>query len=195
MAPANGAELALVEVGTQLCRTPAELLSIIESRNPVAVFAFAPQQKVTSSQIVSFLAAGADDFIFSNMDERLVVAKLKAYLRRLHPASEAILPKLASCNGDIFIDRYTRVVRIKTASGGDTELLNFTQKELDILAMLVCNERKAVSRENILERLWGEESTKVYSDCINKHIETIRRKLGVHGKRIRTVYGSGYMFT
>lgn len=189
------AELDLIEVGNQLCKTPDDLLDIIQARRPAATLAFSPRQKISDSQVVKFLESGADDFIFSDMDERVVVAKLKAYIRRLEPAISTAALKLESSHGEIMIDRSMRSVKIQVMPGKYTELSNLTQKEMAILALLVGNEKRPVSRESMLERLWGEDATEVYSNCINKHIETLRKKLGPCGKRIKTVYGSGYMFS
>lgn len=189
------AELDLIEVGNQLCRTPDDLREIIQTRRPAATLAFSPRQKISDSQIVKFLESGADDFVFSDMDERVVVAKLKAYIRRLQPAIAAAALKLESSRREIIIDRSLRSVKIQVMPGKYTELSNLTQKEMAILALLVGNEKRPVSRESMLEKLWGEDATEVYSNCINKHIETLRKKLGTYGKRIKTVYGSGYMFS
>ncbi|OGR45172.1 MAG: hypothetical protein A2X35_02110 [Elusimicrobia bacterium GWA2_61_42] len=189
------AELDLIEVGNQLCRTPHDLREIIQTRRPAATLAFSHRQKISDSQVVKFLESGADDFVFSNMDERVVVAKLKAYIRRLQPAISAAALKLESSQGEIMIDRCMRSVKIQVLPGKYTELTNLTQKEMAILALLVGNEKRPVSRESMLERLWGEDATEVYSNCINKHIETLRRKLGPYGKRIKTIYGSGYMYS
>lgn len=188
-------ELALVEVCSPLCKDPEDLQKIIKSRKPVATLAFASQQAISDAQIVSFLSAGADDFLFTNMDERVLVAKLKAYIRRLAPAISDAKAKVTSGSGDIRVDRNRRLVEIKAGPGKAPQMLELTQKELEILYILVGNERQVVSRESMLETLWGNDSTEVYSNCINKHIETLRKKLGVHGRRIKTVYGSGYMFT
>jgi len=187
--------LDLVEVTTSLCKTPEDLQTIIRTRKSVATLAFAPQQSISNSQIAKFLEFGADDFVFNNLDERILVAKLKAHIRRLTPHISATIDRVASGCGDIEIDRSRRAVKIKASAGKYTELSNLTQKELDILSMLVGNEQRIVSRESMLEKLWGSNATEVYSECIDKHVESLRRKLGLYGKKIRTVYGSGYMFT
>lgn len=189
------AELDLIEVGNQLCKTPDNLREIIQARHPAATLAFSPRQKISDTQVVKFLESGADDFVFSDMDERVVVAKLNAYIRRLQPAIATAALRLESSRGEIIIDRCIRSVKIQVMPGKYTELPSLTQKEMAILALLIGNEKKPVSRECMLERLWGEAATEVYSSCINKHIETLRRKLGPYGKRIKTIYGSGYMFT
>lgn len=188
------AEMDLIEVCTQFCKTPEDLRAAIKMRKPVATLAFAEAGSVSNSQIAMFLECGADDFIYKGTDERVLVAKLKAHLRRLAPVISEASEKLASSDGEIEIDRSKRAVKIAGKAGKRTELSNLTQKELDILTMLVGNEQKVVSRERMLEKLWGNSATEVYSECIDKHIESLRRKLGMFGKKIRTVYGSGYMF-
>lgn len=188
-------EVALVEVGVPLCQTPEDLRELVRTRKSVATLAFAAPESVSNAQTAKFLEAGADDFIFKNLDERILVAKLKAHIRRLAPDISAAMSRLASSCGDIEIDRGRRAVKIKTRPGHYTELSNLTRKEFDILAMLLAQERRIISRENMLENLWGEEAGSVYSECIDKHIESLRKKLGPCGKRIKTVYGSGYMFT
>ena len=188
-------ELDLVEICAPLCKSPDDLETFINRRKPVATLAFAAPQNISDSLIVKFLGAGADDFVLNTMDERVLVAKLKAYTRRLAPTMAATMCKVTSDSGDVKIDPARRWVRIETKPGKFTELIRLTQKELEILHLLVDNETSVVSRENMLEKLWGSNATEVYSNCINKHIETLRRKLGPHGKRIKTIYGSGYMFT
>lgn len=189
------AEVALIEISSPGCRNLEELKSILQARQPVSTLVFGDPQKISNSQIAAFLDAGADDFIYKNLDERILVAKLKAHMRRIMPAIAETCAKLATSSGDIEIDRGRRAVKIETNPGKYTELLNLTQKELDILAMLIAQERQIVSRESMLEKLWGEGADSVYSECIDKHIESLRKKLGLYGRRIKTVYGSGYLFT
>ncbi|MDO8804093.1 MAG: response regulator transcription factor [Elusimicrobiota bacterium] len=194
-ADAGCAEVYLVEVGTPLCKTPEDLQEIIKTRKPVAVLAFAAAENISNPQIARFLEAGADDFVFKNLDERILVAKLKAHIRRLTPAIAQTMSKLASSSGNMEIDRGRRSVRIEAAPGKYTELTNLTQKEFEILSVLVGSEKRVVSRESILEKLWGKGAADVNPECVDKHIESLRKKLGPCGKSIKTVYGSGYMFT
>lgn len=189
------AEVDLVEVGTAPCRTPEELHKLIVARKPVATLAFSPHHGVSCHQMARFLDAGADDFIFSDIDERVLVSKIKAYLRRLAPVISEATEKVVSTRGDVRIDRAKRRVEITQAPEKEAVLLNLTQKEMEILALLVRNEKQVVPREAMLEKLWGCDATEVYSNCINKHIEILRKKLGPFGRRIKTVYGSGYMFS
>ena len=189
------AEVYLIEIGSPGCKSQGDLKSIIETHQPVAALVFGDPQKIPNTQIIAFLDAGADDFVYKNLDERILVAKLKSHMRRLMPAIMKACAMLASSSGDIKIDRSRHIVEIEVRPGKYTELSNLTQKEFDILALLVDQERRIITREAMLEKLWGEDADCVYSECVDKHIESLRKKLGLYGKRIKTVYGSGYMFT
>lgn len=192
---AKHAELYLIEIGSPGCGNQEDLKSTLKARQPVSALVFGDPQKVSNTQIAAFLDAGADDFVYKNLDERILVAKLKAHMRRIMPAIAEACEKLESSCGDIKIDRSRRAVKLGTRSGKYTELSNLTQKEFDILSMLIDQERRIITRETMLEKLWGDCAADVYSECIDKHIESLRKKLGLFGKRIKTVYGSGYMFT
>ena len=194
-ARAAAGELDFVEFGAPCCKSGNDLKALMHKRLPLSVIVFGDQSKVSNSQISALLEAGADDFIYKNLDERVLVAKIKAHLRRIMPAILQASARGASSCGEIEVDSSRRAVKIKSRTGKVTELCNLTQRELDILAFLVGHEKQVVSRETMLEKLWGEASVNVYCECVDKHIESLRRKLGLCGKRIRTVYGTGYMFT
>lgn len=189
-----GAELDLIEIGIPGCINAEDLRSTIKARHPVSVLAFGDLRKVSNTQITAFLEAGADDFVYKNIDERILVAKLKAHMRRIMPVITEAAAKCISSSGGIEIDSCRRAVKIEGKPGKYTELSNLTQKEFDILTILVGNEKRVVTREAMLEKLWGIDATNVYSECVDKHIESLRRKLGFYGKKIKTIYGSGYMF-
>lgn len=191
---AKRAEFYLIEIGLPDCLTHEDLKYILKARQPVSTLVFGDPQ-TSNRQIAAFLEAGADDFVYKNLDERILVAKLKAHVRRIMPVIEEVSSKLASSSGDIQIDRGRRAVKLEVRPGKHTEISTLTQKELDILSMLIDQERQVITRELMLEKLWGDNAAQVYSECIDKHIESLRRKLGLYGKRIKTVYGLGYMFT
>lgn len=193
-ATSGGAELDLIEIGSPHYETPEELRNAIKARHPVSLLTFG-DQKTSNTRITAFLEAGADDFIYKNIDERVLVAKLKAHIRRIMPVIAEAAAKCVSSSGGIEIDSCRRAVKIEAKSGKHTELSNLTQKEFDILAILVGNEKRVVTREAMLEKLWGCDAANVYSECVDKHVESLRRKLGLYGKKIKTIYGAGYMFT
>lgn len=192
--PKNGAELDLIEIEPSVCCSKEDLKAILAARHPVSTLVFGDQKKVPNCQIAAFLEAGADDFIYKDLDERILVAKIKAHIRRIMPAIIEASERCSSSCGRIEIDLRRRAVKIKAGHGKFAELSNFTQRELEILTLLIGNEKHVVSREMMLEKIWGESAVNVYSECVDKHIESLRRKLGFYGKSIRTVYGEGYMF-
>jgi two-component system alkaline phosphatase synthesis response regulator PhoP len=67
-------------------------------------------------------------------------------------------------------------------------VINLTVKEFELLALLIKNKGKAVSREEILDIIWGFDSLETRS--VDMHIKSIRKKLGID--IIETVYGFGY---
>jgi len=192
---AGSPELHLIEIGLPCFRNAQDLKEVLAERAPISAIVFADQAKASNALISVLLEAGADDFVYKNLDERILVAKIKAHLRRIMPAILTARSKYASSCGEIQVDCNSKAVRLKAKPGKFTELNNLTQKELDILSFLLAHEKQVVSRESMLEKLWGEDSVNVYCECVDKHIESLRRKLGLHGKRIKTIYGSGYMFT
>lgn len=161
----------------------------------VAVFVFGDRKKTPNSRVAALLNSGADDFIYSDTDERIVVAKLKAHIRRSGAAITEAGNKCRSLRGAISVDSARRLVLLTLNRGRQTQLDTLTLRELEILKLLIENEARVVSREAILETIWGDDSANVYAECVDKHIESMRRKLGIPGKWIKTVYGAGYMFT
>lgn len=188
------AGIYLIEIGLPCCRNQEGLKSILQTRKPVSALVFGNQQDVSNRQISAFLEAGADDFVYKNIDERILVAKLKAHMRRIMPEIIDASAKLTSSCRSIEIDRNRRSVKLKAHLGTCTELSSLTPKEFDILSLLVAQERRVVTRERMLEKIWGEDAVDVYSECIDKHVESLRRKMGACGNKIKTIYGSGYMF-
>lgn len=193
-AAAGRAELDLIEVGSGLCDAPEKLWSLIRARKAAATFVVSVMRNISNSQIVRFLESGADDFLYGDLDERIVVAKLKSHIRRLQPLLCSAASLIESRDREVLVDCARRVVRIKRPGEGCREQ-ELTQKELEILSLLVINENKPVSRRDLLEKVWGNSAGGVYPNCVSQHIETLRKKLGPHSKRIKTVYAVGYMFT
>ena len=83
---------------------------------------------------------------------------------------------------------------IKNKTKKTRYLENLTPKEFEIFSILICHEGDIVPRALILAYIWRKKAEHVYSETVNKHVESLRRKLGVHGKKIKTIYGSGYVF-
>jgi DNA-binding response OmpR family regulator len=79
------------------------------------------------------------------------------------------------------------VVRVKNKP------VAMTPKEFDLLVTLIQNRRRALNRQNLLTSVWGYDAPGT-TGTIDVHIRHLRKKLGTHGNKIKTVLGFGYRF-
>ncbi len=126
------------------------------------------------------LGAGADDYIGKPFSPRELVARMKAVLRRAGPHAEEQLLAL----GDVVLQRDAREVAV------DGEKVELRPKEFDLLAYLMQNRGVVVSRELLLERVWGFDYLGG-TRTVDVHVAQLRRKLG-RPELIQTIRGSGY---
>jgi len=129
---------------------------------------------------VAGLELGADDYVSKPFSPRELAARIKAILRRAdnrHP--EAILT-----SGEIELHRDARDVSV----GG--EPIELTSKEFDLLACFLEHPGIVLSRERLLDLVWGM-TYPGGTRTVDVHVAQLRRKLG-HSESIRTVRGSGY---
>jgi two-component system alkaline phosphatase synthesis response regulator PhoP len=126
------------------------------------------------------LETGADDYIGKPFSPRELVARMKAVLRRAEPHLEEELLVL----GDVVLRRSAREV---TVGGSSVEL---RPKEFDLLAYLMQNRGAVLSRDVLLERVWGFDYAGG-TRTVDVHVAQLRRKLG-RPDLIRTIRGSGY---
>jgi DNA-binding response OmpR family regulator len=75
----------------------------------------------------------------------------------------------------------------------DTEAIRLTRREFDLLRHLVENKNRVLSRDRLLERVWGYERI-VDTRSVDVHVGRLRAKLGSAGRQIETVVGLGYRF-
>ena len=133
------------------------------------------------------LEIGADDYIVKPFSTRELLARVKAHLRRSAHAP----PETARCEfGDVSVDFAGSVI---SRAGEPVEL---TSTELTILKLLVDRKNEVVSREQILNHVWGYE-TYPESRTVDTHILNLRHKLEGDPRKPRfilTVHGLGYKF-
>lgn len=186
--------LALIVLGLDDLHSPSDLKSFIAGRANLSAIAVARKDKAANSVIAALLEGGADDFVLADIDERVLLCKVKAHLRRILPNLACSRTLVVSKNGDLEIDRVKRTILTGVNKKKPSELENITPKEFDILSTLVCNEEQVVTRDFLMENIWKEKSGQVNCETIDKHVETLRHKLGQYGKNVKTVYGAGYMY-
>lgn len=186
--------LALVAMGLEDLHNPSDFKAFITGRANISAIAVAQKDKAVNAVIAALLEGGADDFVMADIDERVLLCKVKAHLRRILPNLACSRTLVLSKNGDLQIDRVKRVILTGLKKKKPAELENITPKEFDILSTLVCNEEQVVTRDFLMENIWKERSGQVNCETIDKHVETLRHKLGQYGKNVKTVYGAGYMY-
>ncbi len=150
----------------------------IRARSPVPILMLTARDE-EADRVVG-LEIGADDYVTKPFSPRELAARVKAVLRRTEPAPRAERLEL----GEIVVDAEAREV---TVAGEPVEL---TGKEFDLLAYLVENAGIVVSRDQLLDRVWGM----TYAGgtrTVDVHVAQLRRKLG-RPEAIRTFRGSGY---
>jgi DNA-binding response OmpR family regulator len=133
------------------------------------------------------LDLGADDYVTKPFSVRELMARVRALLRRSQPQAE--LPDELSF-GDIAID----FRRYEARRGGTP--LEMTRKEFAILRFLASRSGEVVSREDLLNEVWGYESYPT-SRTVDNHVAGLRAKLerdSSQPEHIKTVHGVGYKF-
>jgi two-component system alkaline phosphatase synthesis response regulator PhoP len=135
--------------------------------------------KSTELDKVRGLDLGADDYLTKPFGVMELIARVKAMLRR------TLREEKSFSLGDLFLDDEKRMVYVKDAP------CSLTFKEYELLKLLLHNTGIVVTRESILERVWGIDF-EGESRTLDMHIRTLRQKLGRAGSMIRTVRNVGY---
>jgi DNA-binding response OmpR family regulator len=143
------------------------------------------------------LEMGADDYITKPFHMRELVARIKAQLRRIRllreetaPARGETPPEAPLVNGDLSID----TARGEATRGGNP--LALKPKEYDLLLYFARHRGRALSREQILQQVWGWDYTGD-SRTVDVHVRWLREKIEpdpAHPVRLVTVRGAGYRF-
>lgn len=138
--------------------------------------------KTTELDKVKGLDLGADDYITKPFGIMELISRVKALLRRsMNMEDEKFLSA-----GDIFLDGEKHMVYVKD------EPVDLTFKEYELLRLLIQNQGIVMSRDVIMERIWGIDF-EGESRTLDVHIKTLRQKLKNAGTLIKTVRNVGYM--
>ncbi len=141
--------------------------------------------KTQEADRVVGLELGADDYIPKPFSPRELVARVRAVLRRTgRPETGPVW----NC-GALTVGWEKRVVWLAGKS------VKLTRKEFDLLKTLADAGGRVLSRDQLLEQVWGyDRSMEIQSRTVDIHVSQLRQKLGSEGKRILTVTGAGYRF-
>ena len=134
---------------------------------------------------VSGLDLGADDYVTKPFSLPELLARVRAMLRRTHPAAE--LPDRLEFD-DVVID----FAKYESTRSGQP--LQLSPKEYGILRLLAAHKGDVISRTELLDQVWGYESCST-TRTVDTHVATLRAKLGddaAHPRRLLTVHGVGY---
>ncbi len=142
--------------------------------------------KVAVEDRVNALGLGADDYITKPFDNREVLARVEAQMRRSRSFSPA-------AGGGELVCGPLRLSREDHTASVNGEEVSLTTREFAILALLMEHPKRAFSRAQIYESVWGEEFMGD-DNTVNVHVSNLRAKLSkaAPGEYIKTVWGIGF---
>ncbi len=131
------------------------------------------------------LEVGADDYVTKPFSLKELIARVRAVLRRSRPGKSPAAFRV----GTLSVDLGRHIVAV---GGMEVPL---TPKEFDLLRALVEAHGRVLSREFLLDRVWGyTHAREIESRTVDVHVRRLRQKLGAEGSRILTVKNAGYRF-
>jgi two-component system KDP operon response regulator KdpE len=177
--------LLLVDIDTE-AGAGIQLIDEARSHGPMGVIALTRRSDLRGK--LDAFERGADDYIGIPFVPDDLVARARAVIRRTHGSAGELVPRLRI--GDLEIDVLNRRVL-----AGDHEL-HLTSLEQALLYLLAANAGSILTREQILDALWGTDFV-IESNVVDRHVRALRAKLqnDWHKPRyIETVPGAGYRF-
>jgi DNA-binding response OmpR family regulator len=135
------------------------------------------------SDRVTGLDVGADDYVTKPFSLRELAARVRAVLRRGKPDTAA-----AVYRGKYLVADFEAV-----SVSVQGEPIRLTRREFELLKYLVENRNRVLSRDRLLERVWGYDRL-IETRSVDVHVGRLRGKLGPVGQQIETVVGLGYRF-
>lgn len=165
--------------GTEVCRI---LRSRAETRQlPIMILT----ARTTEDDRVGGLDLGADDYVTKPFSVRELTARVRAILRRTRTAAPEAVHVYRGTH--LIVDFDSIAVEV------DRGAVRLTRREFELLSYLVQNKNRVVSRDQLLERVWGYDRV-LETRSVDVHVGRLRGKLGAAGRQIETVVGLGYRF-
>ncbi len=141
--------------------------------------------RIGETDRVAGFEQGADDYVTKPFSLRELAARVRALLRRSAAPTER--PAAAYTGAHLVADFDAVAVAV------DGEAIRLTRREFELLRYLVQNKARVVSRDRLLERVWGYDRL-VETRSVDVHVGRLRSKLRIAGQQIETVVGLGYRF-
>ena len=165
--------------GTEVCRVMRARPDT--AKTPIIMLT----ARTSEADRVAGLDLGADDYVTKPFSLRELSARVRAVLRRRHGDAQPTT--------SLYEGRHLRADFDAVAISVDNEPVRLTRREFELLKYLVENRNRVVSRDRLLERVWGYERF-VETRSVDVHVGRLRAKLGPAGPQIETVVGLGYRF-
>jgi len=141
--------------------------------------------RTSESERVAGLDLGADDYVTKPFSLRELGARVRAVLRRRKSTDEVRPVSFKGRHLDADFDAVS--IRV------DGSAVRLTRREFELLRFLVENRNRVLSRDRLLERVWGYDRS-IETRSVDVHVGRLRAKLGPAGDQIETVIGLGYRF-
>lgn len=155
-----------------------EVQSRIKEKNIPVIFLTA---RTNVNDKLLGLELGADDYITKPFDNRELILRIRAVLKRVSPRHQVNELK----SGAFRLRLNERCFFIKD------ELIELTPIEFDLIRLFMENRKIVFSREQLLNQVWNFEYTGD-TRTVDMHVQRLRKKLGAYKEAIKTVYGIGY---
>jgi len=136
---------------------------------------------------VAGLDLGADDYVTKPFSLRELGARVRAVLRRRRPQ------QASAARMDVYSGRHLTADFEAISVFVEGRSVRLTRREFELLRCLVENRNRVLSRDRLLERVWGYDGS-IETRSVDVHVGRLRAKLGPAGEQIETVVGLGYRF-
>ncbi|MDR0676147.1 MAG: response regulator transcription factor [Elusimicrobiota bacterium] len=141
---------------------------------------------IDTDNIVKGLDIGADDYVTKPFKVNILIARINAILRRKGLFTEQ---KLTTSNTKYFkVDEPTKSISL------NNNMLILTPKEYKILALMISKQNIVIEKGLLMKEIWGDDYYGTFR-TLDKHVENIRKKLGIYSDSIETISGIGYKFS
>jgi two-component system, OmpR family, alkaline phosphatase synthesis response regulator PhoP len=145
--------------------------------------------RTSESDRVTGLDVGADDYVTKPFSLRELAARVRAVMRRRHVPE----PDKAAAAAMTYEGKYLSADFDAVSVTVEGAPIRLTRREFELLRHLVENRNRVLSRDRLLERVWGYDRL-IETRSVDVHVGRLRAKLGRAGQQIETVVGLGYRF-